>query len=77
MKIESLREVKNNLSSVVDRLSTTGPVIITKYGKSRAILLPVDESTDLESLLLSASPKFWKLFDRATKSKAWTALEDL
>jgi len=28
-------------------------------------------------LLLSASPRFWKLFDRAAKSKAWTALEDL
>jgi prevent-host-death family protein len=72
MRIESLREVKNNFSSVIARLNETGPVVITKNGKSRAIRLPVDESTDLESLLLSA-----KLFDRAAKSKAWTALEDL
>jgi prevent-host-death family protein len=77
MKIESLREVKNNFSSVIDQLNETGPVVITKNGKGRAILLPVDESTDIESLLLSASPKFWKLFDRAARSKAWTALEDL
>ncbi len=77
MRIESLREVKNNFSSVIDQLNETGPVIITKHGKGRAILLPVDESTDIESLVLSASPRFWKLFDRAAKSKAWTALEDL
>jgi prevent-host-death family protein len=77
MKIESLRQVRNNLSSVIDQLSETGPVVITKHGRSRAILLPVDESTDIESLLLSASPRFWKLFDRAARTKAWTALEDL
>ena len=77
MKIESLREVKNNFSSVIDQLNETGPVIITKNGKGRAILLPVDESTDIESLLLSASPRFWKVFDRAAKSKAWTSLDSL
>ena len=77
MKIESLREVKNNFSSVIDQLGETGPIVITKNGKGRAILLPVDESTDIESLLLSASSRFCKLFDRAAKSKAWTALEDL
>ena len=77
MKIESLREVKNNLSSVIEELTETGPVVITKHGRSCAILLPVDESTDVESLVLSASPRFWKLFDRAAKSKAWTALEGL
>jgi prevent-host-death family protein len=77
MKIESLREVKNNFSSVIDQLKETGPVVITKNGRSRALLLAVDESTDLESLLLSASPRFWQVFDRAAKSKAWTALEDL
>jgi prevent-host-death family protein len=77
MKIESLREVKNNLSSVIEQLNETGPVVITKHGKSRAILLPVDESTDLESLVLSANPRFWRLFDRAARTRSWTALEDL
>jgi prevent-host-death family protein len=77
MKIESLREVKNNLSSVVEQLEETGPVIITKNGKSRAVLMAVDESTDLESLLLSVNPRFRKLFDQATRSKTWTSLDDL
>jgi prevent-host-death family protein len=77
MKVESLRDVKNNFSSVIEQLNETGPVVITKRGKSRAILLPVDDSTDLESLVLSANPRFWKLFDHAARSRTWTALEDL
>ena len=49
----------------------------TKNGKSRAILLPVTESTDIESLLLSSNPRFWKLFEKAARSKTWTDLVDL
>ena len=77
MKIESLREVRNNFSSVIEQLNETGPVVITKNGKGRALLLPVDDSTDIESLLLSTNPRFWKLFDQAAKSKGWTPLEEL
>ena len=32
MKIESLREVKNNLSKVIEALPKTGPVVVTKNG---------------------------------------------
>ena len=77
MKTESLREVKNNLSSVIEALPESGPVLITKNGKTRAMLIPVDENTDLESLVLSNSPRFWKLFDRALRSKKRRPLEDL
>ncbi len=69
--------MKNNFSSVIERLEETGPVVITKNGKSRAILLPVTESTDIESLLLSSNPRFWKLFEMVAKSKTWTDLGDL
>ncbi|HEV3200862.1 MAG TPA: type II toxin-antitoxin system Phd/YefM family antitoxin [Bryobacteraceae bacterium] len=69
MKIESLREVKNNFSEVIDALPKTGPVIVTRNGKSAALLIPIDESTDLESLILSNSPRFWDLFDRAASGK--------
>ena len=77
MKSESLREVRNNLSKVIDALGDSGPVLITKSGKTRAMLIPVDETSDLESLLLSVNPRFWELFDKAGESRAWTALEDL
>ncbi len=76
MKIESLREVKNNLSRVIQGLPQTGPVLITKNGKASAVLLSVDEETDLETLLLSSNGRFWGLFDRAAESKRWTSLEE-
>ena len=65
MKTESLREVKNNLSQMIERLPQTGPVLITKNGKTRAVLLPVAEGTDLESLVLSQNPRLWELIDRS------------
>lgn len=75
MKTESLREVKNNLSHVIDELPRTGPVVITKSGRASAVLLPVGEDTDLETLLLSSNSRFWGLFDQATKSRKWTSLD--
>ena len=72
MKTESLREVKNNFSRVIDELPDSGPILITRSGKGKALLIAVDEGTDLESLLLSTNPRFWQLFDRAAQSKKWT-----
>jgi prevent-host-death family protein len=69
MKIDSLREVKNNFSEVIEALPKTGPVVVTRNGKSAALLIPIDESTDLETLVLSTSPRFWQLFDKAARGK--------
>ena len=78
MKTESLREVKNNLSSVIEDLPKTGSVLITKNGKARAVLLHVDDDTDLESLLLSQNKRLWELIDRSIAGKRRrTRLEDL
>ena len=77
MQTESLREVKNNLSRVINELSRTAPVVITKSGKASAVLLPVDAETDLETLLLSSNQRFWKLFDRAAQSGKWTPLSEI
>ena len=76
MKIESLREVKNNFSEVIEALPRTGPVVVTKNGKSAALVIPIDENTDLETLILSNSPRFWELFDRAASGRR-TPLENL
>ena len=76
MRIESLREVKNHFSEVIDALPQTGPVLVTKNGKSAALLIPISENTDLESLILSNSPRFWELFDRAAAGER-TAIEAL
>ena len=80
MKTESLREVKNNLSRVIEGLRRTGPVLITKNGRTRAVLIPVGPETDLESLLLSQSERLWELIDRSAagpKKRGATRLEDL
>ena len=77
MRTENLRSVKNNLSGVIEDLPKTGPVLITKSGKARALLVPVTDETDLETLLLSNSPRLWELFDRAARSQRWTRLQDL
>ncbi len=80
MKTESLREVKNNLSRVIEDLPKTGAVLITKNGRTRAVLLAVDEDTDLESLLLSQNKRLWELIDQSIasgKTKGFTKFEDL
>ena len=80
MKTESLREVKNNLSRVIEGLPRSGPALITKNGKTRAVLLPVGPRTDIESLLLSQSRRLWQLIDRSVASgrrRGLTAFEDL
>ena len=80
MKTESLREVKNNLSRVIDALRRTGPVLITRNGKTRAVLLPVGPKTDLESLLLSQNPRLWELIERSMergRRRGLTRFEDM
>lgn len=80
MKTESLREVKNNLSRVIEGLRKTGPVLITKNGRTRAVLIPVGPDTDLESLLLSLSERLWELIDRSVagaKRRGVTSLAEL
>jgi prevent-host-death family protein len=80
VKTESLRAVKNNLSRVINGLRRTGPVLITKNGRTRAVLLPVGPDTDLESLLLSQNERLWELIDRSASRGArrgLTRLRDL
>ncbi len=80
MKIESLREVKAKLSKIIKKLPPDGSVVITKNGRPCAVLFPVTEETDLESLVLSQRKDLWQMFDRAHKEgekKSFTKLEDL
>ena len=80
MKIESLREVKANLSKIVKNLPSERSVVITKNGRPCAVLFPVTKDTDLESMLLAQRKDFWRLFNLAHKegeAKGFTQLEDL
>jgi len=80
MKIESLREVKANLSRIVKDLPSERLVMITKNGRPCAVLFPVTDDTDIESMVLAQNKEFWRLMDRAHKEgekKGFTKLEDL
>jgi prevent-host-death family protein len=80
MKIESLREVKAKLSKIVKELPSERSVMITKNGRPCAVLFPVTEATDLESMVLAQREDFWRLLDRAHKEgekKGFTGLEDV
>ena len=80
MKIESLREVKAKLSKIVNELPTERSVVITKNGRPCAVLFPVTEDTDIESMVLAQNKEFWRLMDRAHKEgekKGFTKLKDL
>jgi len=79
MKIESLREVKAKLSKIVKALPSKRSVVIRKNGRPCAVLFPVTEETDLETMLLSQRKDFWELLERAHKEgkkKGFTRLED-
>ena len=76
----SLREVKAKLSKIINDLPAERSVVITKNGRPCAVLFPVTEETDLETMLLSQRKDFWQLLDRAHKEgekKGFTKLEDL
>ena len=68
MKIESLRDVKANLSKIVKKLPADRSVVITKNGRPCAVLFPVTEDTDIESMVLAQNKEFWQIMDRAHKT---------
>jgi prevent-host-death family protein len=67
MKIESLREVKAKLSKIIKELPLEKSVVITKNARPCAVLFPVTEEADLESMLLAQRKDFWQLLDRTHK----------
>lgn len=68
MKIAPLADVKARLSAYLEESSTNGPVVITRNGKAVAVLLtPVDDE-DLESLVLSRSPRFQAILNKSRQS---------
>ena len=68
MKVASLAEVKAKLSTYLREAKESGPVVVTRNGKAVAVILaPVDDD-DLESLLLSRSPRFQALLSKSRKS---------
>ena len=60
MKVTSVADAKAKLSQHIAD-SHSEPVLITKNGKPAALLLPVAEDADVESLALAFSPRFQEM----------------
>ena len=68
MKIVPLAEMKAKLSAYLDECTTEGPIVITRNGKTAAVLLVPRDDDDLERLLLGRSPRFQAMLDRSRRS---------
>jgi prevent-host-death family protein len=68
MKIVPLADMKAKLSAYLDECRAEGPIVITRNGKTAAVLLVPDDDDDLERLLLGRSPRFQALLDRSRQS---------
>ncbi len=71
MKIASLADVKARLSAYIEQCRTEGPVVITRNGKAVAVLLAPLDDDDLESILISRSPRF-----QAMLNKSWQSIQE-
>jgi prevent-host-death family protein len=68
MIIAPLADVKARLSAYLEESSTNGPVVITRNGRAVAVLLTPADDEDLESLVLSRSPRFQAILNKSRQS---------
>lgn len=64
MRIAPLAEVKDRLSAYIDAAKESA-VVVTRNGKPVALLTPILEDDDLDSLLLTHDRRFVQLLARA------------
>jgi antitoxin (DNA-binding transcriptional repressor) of toxin-antitoxin stability system len=74
VKIETLRDVKANLSKIVKKLPVDRSVVTTKNGRPCAVLFPVTEETDIESMVLAQNKELLQLWIGPTKRESKKAL---
>jgi len=60
MKTAPVADVKAHLCAYL-KSSTEGPVVVTRKGKSVAVILAVEDGDEVERLLLAYSPKFQRI----------------
>lgn len=68
MRVASLADVKARLSAYIEELPTKGPVVITRNGKTAAVLLAPKDDEDLERLLLARSPPLQAILNQSRRS---------
>ena len=66
MKIAPLAEVKARFSSYVEECEE-GPIVVTKNGRPKAVLVAAGDEAELERLILAHTPKFMGLLKAAER----------
>jgi prevent-host-death family protein len=64
MKIAPVAELKARFSAYL-KLSTEGPIVVTRHGKPVAVLLSIEDEDELERLVLAYTPKFQGILEAA------------
>jgi prevent-host-death family protein len=66
MKIAPLAEVKAHFSSYIEECKES-PVVVTKNGRAKAVLVAVGSEEELERLILAHTPRFMALLKTAER----------
>ena len=70
MRSTSIAEFKARLGTYLGLLAK-GPLVVTRHGRPRAVVLPVPaDPEDLDGLLIGFDPRFWEMIDRSDRAKA-------
>ncbi len=68
MRIIPVADAKARFSVYLKICQNEGPVVITRKGKSVAVLVAPEDDDDLERLLLARSPRFQSLLNKSRRS---------
>ena len=74
MKVTTLAEVKNNLSSYLKKAQKE-PIFITRNGKIAGVLERISED-EVEDFLLERSPKFRRMLNEARRQEGGMSLDE-
>jgi len=66
MKIAPLAEVKAHFSSYVEQCEDS-PVVVTKNGRPKAVLVSAGNEEELERLILAHTPRFVAMLNAAER----------
>lgn len=70
MTVASLAEIKAKFSAYLLEAEASGPVVVTRKGRAVAVIVAPSDDADLESILLSRSPRFRSLLSKSRRSIA-------
>ena len=66
MKVASVAEIKSQFSAFL-KASESGPVVVTRNGRPVAMIVGVEDSDEMERLLMANSPQLQAILEASRK----------